>query len=514
MSERRKPLILTAVVTASLVLAWLLFHNRESRPQANVILISIDTLRPDRMGVYGHRPMGVSTTPFLDELAREGAVFSDAVSTSSWTLPSHYALMTGLSDELHEMVDDRVPPPSDIPMLAEILKNNGYATGGFFSGPYLHPFFGFDKGFDVYESCMGFDSVYDIPCEDIKEMPRDRIRELTLRTEKLSHEKSTSPGITEKAISFVNSHAEKGRKPFFLFLHYFDVHHDYRPPPPYDRRFGPAYNGWVDGRAVTTDPRINPRMAQEDFTHLVSRYDGEVGWVDENIRRLFRGIEKTGRHILDDTLVIVTSDHGEEFFEHGLIGHRNNLFEEAVKIPLIIRFPGRIAGRTRVGAPARIYDIVPTISSLLELPKSAFTWGRSLVPLLEGRDLAPEPALLELTRIPKGESGAYTKQFCLRHKGLKLITTQKRSWSREKPNDFTGQLIEERHELYDLEKDSGEKENLFQKRRDAFRKMDSLRKAQLEELRKAYGKLRPAGREPARSVPDGLRELIEGAGYH
>ena len=153
-----------ALVVLLLLVGATLAILHGSRPRLNVILISIDTLRPDRMGVYGHRPMGLSTTPFLDTLAARSTVFTNATSTSSWTLPAHWALLTGVPDQVHGVVNDRIPLPEGLLTLAEILEGEGYITGGFFSGPYLDPAFGFARGFDVYESCIGADERRGIGC--------------------------------------------------------------------------------------------------------------------------------------------------------------------------------------------------------------------------------------------------------------------------------------------------------------------------------------------------------------
>jgi arylsulfatase A-like enzyme len=475
-----------------------------------VILIVIDTLRPDRMGVYGHRPMGFSTTPNLDKMADGGAVFTDAVSTSSWTLPTHWALLTGLADELHDVVDDRVPPPADVPLLAELLKKNGYSTAGFYSGPYLHPFFGFGRGFDTYESCMDFTTVYDVAEQELEAYTKEKVAELTARTEKQSHEAVTSKLVTDKAASFVE---EKGGEPFFLFLHYFDVHNDYTPPSPFDTRFSPPYSGWVDGRGVTTDPRINPEMKPEDLGRLKSYYDGEIGWVDENIGRFLRAIERLRPGILENTLLVVTSDHGEEFFEHGSIGHRKSLYEESIRIPLIMSFPGRVPSGVRVNSPSRIYDILPTIMDLLELPAPPLLSGRSLRSSWEEKDTKPRPALSELTRVPRGRDESYTKLISLRAGGLKLITTQKRAWSPEKPIDFTGGLIAERHELYDLAADPSETRNLQSERKDLLKKALDVREVLFEEMRGLYLELRNPSAADPRSIPEDVMRRLLRAGY-
>lgn len=489
------------------------------RPALNVIVISIDTLRPDRMGVYGHtcEPMGTSTTPFLDELADKGACFTNAMSTSSWTLPAHYALMSGMPDELHDMVHDSMPPPREIPMLAEILRNEGYATGGFFSGPYLHPFFGFQRGFETYESCLGFRTLYDITDEEIAASSRDDLRQRLAETEAFSHEAVTSREVTEKGIEFVRKNADG---PFFLFLHYFDTHHDYVPPPPFNKLFDPAYTGWVDGRNVTGNPRYRGGMSPRDLQNLLARYDGEIAWVDHNIRRLFAGLRKIDPEIVENSVIIVTSDHGEAFFEHGRLGHRHTLYENEVKIPLIVSCPGRIERGARVDEPAWICDIAPTLLDILEIDFAPGMQGRSLRPWLDGtaprsgKKAAPRPILLELTETPRGEEkSAFVKHLALRFGETKLITVQKREWSPDRPLDFTGRLIEEHHELFDLGVDGGESINLAERRSDLLERMLEKRSELFGRLKGEYEKIRQGGAARPVEVPEALRDRLDELGY-
>ncbi len=517
MRKKKKSVLLAALgIVLVTVASWLVTSAFEpDRP--NVILISIDTLRPDRMGVYGHRPMGRSTTPFLDELAAEGAVFVDAVSSSSWTLPGHYALFTGLPDDLHGMVDDRVPSPEDVPLLAELFQEAGYQTAGFYSGPYLHPFFGFDRGFDTYESCFDFSLVYDMPADELEEAPQDTVSQLVSKMERSSHEAITSDTVTGAAERFVL--AESG-KPFFLFLHYFDVHNDYTPPPPHDTRFGPPYDGWVDGRGVMTDPRIKAEMDRRDLARLMALYDGEISWVDENIRLLFRAIDRIDPEILENTIVVITSDHGEEFFEHGMIGHRHNLAAHAVRIPLIVSFPGRVPAGTEVAATAPIYDIAPTICDLAGIATPPIVFGSSLCALIEQKGSAegakgasPRPALLELTTVPRAQGEKYVKQTALRCGSIKLITVHHRRWSPDRPADFTGELLSEEEYLFDLDVDPGEKRDISSARPELLHRMRQGKDRLFVELKGRFEKYRGRVDSAGRKVPDWLQRSLEALGY-
>ncbi len=482
--------------------AWIVF-KRERPP--NIILISIDTLRPDRMGVYGHRPMGRSTTPFLDELAGDGALFSNAVSTSSWTLPAHYSLMTGLPDQAHGMVNDRVPLPDGIPMLAEILRDEGYATAGYYSGSYLSPVFGFDKGFDVYTSCM--------PSRDAAgaRRPGSGNSGDGPRTRFAAHEMVTSETVSEQGLAFVKDWASRGSgKPFFLFLHYFDVHNDYLPPPPFDSRFGPPYHGWVNGRGVTSDSRYNEEMQPEDLDRLRALYDGEIAWVDSNIERLYRGIASLDADVIENTLIIVTSDHGEEFFEHGFSGHRKNLFQSSVSIPLLMVGPQRIGKGVTVDACATIYDIFPTLIDLLDMEGRDAPFGRSLMPAIRGDDVENLPALLDLTGIPKDD--AYLKRTGLLHGRYKLICEETKEWAPADPFSAGDRVIEETIRLFDLGEDPGEESDISSAKAATVKRMLEVKKVLLE---RAASSASRKGEEGAQrnDIPDDLRRSLQELGY-
>ncbi len=491
--KNKKPLVkivlAAVIVLAAAAGAYVAF--KPDRP-LNVILISIDTLRPDRMGLFGHRPNGRSTTPFVDRLAEDGVTFTNAVSSTSWTLPAHYALFTGVPDRVHGVIHDHAPRPKSLPMIAEIFKEGGYKTAGFFSGTYLNSFFGFNRGFDIYvgaRTMMGANTAQ--TAKDFR-----------------AAEVVTSQKVSESAMHFVR---ENGSEPFFLFLHYFDVHNEYLPPSPYDSLYGRPYSGWVDGKGVTSDPRYNLQMGRADLDRLRALYDGEIGWVDSNIGRLFNQIESFSPGLLENTLVVITSDHGEEFFEHGEICHQKNLYESSVRIPLIMSCPAKIDSGKELDTPARIYDIVPTILDYagLEIPDTME--GESLRSSIDSGEIESRPALIELARISK-ETG-YAQHFALRLGDYKLIVVQEREWSKETPYDLSGAVISERHRLYNLSVDPGEKTDLVTRKAEIAERMIGTLRSLLEESerkRAAFQSGRSAGDG---AIPEDLKESLRGLGY-
>jgi arylsulfatase A-like enzyme len=339
--------------------AAVLFMVTRSGTALNVVLVSIDTLRPDHLSCYGYDR---TTSPTIDRLAREGVLFENAFSSSPWTLPAHLALLTGLPDLVHGVLTEAERLDDKRVTLAEMMKEKGYKTCGVFTGPFLLPLWGFSQGFDFYLDA----TLYDKKLEGA---------DMLLASEK----GRTTPGAMEKVEFLLDREA---KKPFFLFLHLFDVHPDLDPPPPYDTMFDPDYTGSVNGIDIMNNPAVHKDMARRDLDHLLALYDGEIRFVDERgISRLLTILEE--RHLIDRTLIVITSDHGEEFFEHGVFGHRQNLYDTTLRIPLIIWCPKRIPAGLVVKNQVRIIDIMPTILDLLGLSRSPEAIGESLASLFK-----------------------------------------------------------------------------------------------------------------------------------
>jgi arylsulfatase A-like enzyme len=317
----------------------------------NVLLISIDTLRADHLGVYDyHRP----TSPHIDRLAAAGVVFENHISSTSWTLPAHAALFSSLPDSVHGCTDTDRVLAGEITTLAERFRNAGYETAGFFAGPYLHPAFGLGQGFQHYENCTSYARTLDqSPARawamDPEGMPQ-------------SHRDVTNPTVYARLTRWLDG---QRTGTFFAFVHLWDVHFDFMPPPPYDTMFDPDYDGPITGENFFFDKRIRAGMAPRDLEHLVALYDGEIAWTDEFVGRIITKLEKEG--LLDETVIAVTSDHGTAFFEHGLKGHRNGLWDELIRVPFVIRYPAALEGGTRVGAQTRAIDVGPTLLELAGL---------------------------------------------------------------------------------------------------------------------------------------------------
>lgn len=333
----------------------------------NVLLITIDSLRADHLHCYGYAR---ETSPQIDRLAAEGALFEATIAAAPWSLPTHASIFTGLAASIHGCQDVKHRLPASHVTLAELLKNTGYATAGFVSSPYLHPVFGLSEGFDDYVDCGSASAGRGKPTP-------------------------TSPALVAAAREWLQKNT---RRPFLMFVNFWDAHFDYTPPPPFDTRFDPDYEGGISGERFLDDLRINPDMPQRDLDHLVALYDGEIAWVDQHVGQLLDAFKAAG--LLDSTMVVLTSSHGTAFFEHRLKGHRQSLYDEVIRVPLVMRFPARIPAKRRYSEQARSIDLLPTVTGLLGMP-SLNVMGRSLAPLFVGKTIdvrgTKETAISELS---------------------------------------------------------------------------------------------------------------------
>ncbi len=387
----------------------------------NVLLVSLDTVRQDVLGAYGHRPRhapDAAISPAFDQLAHESVRMADAYSSSAWTLPAHLSMMTGLPALAHAVDTENGILDPAIPTLAETLSRRGYRTIGVYSAPFLDPHWGFGRGFDSYTAVYGAETAaasernetlrrdsdaaaaagdwarYDA----LKREQAEAARALDDRSETIV----TSDQVAHAAVAALQGLAHEGR-PWFLFAHFFDAHCDYVPPPPYDTRFDPDYRGTFTGANCMGGPEVGSpdpaspgallrTLGDRDLEHAFALYEGEVGWVDDHLGTILRALDQSG--MADDTLVIVVADHGEEFFEHAGLGHRRTLYDEVVRVPMVLRLPHVLpAGRTVTG-PVSLTDLVPTVEELLGPPAAPTVGSTSFAATLRDGSTVDHPVLL------------------------------------------------------------------------------------------------------------------------
>ncbi|PIE51413.1 hypothetical protein CSA37_11845 [Candidatus Fermentibacteria bacterium] len=314
---------MTSLEVLAMVLCTISCSSYEDKP--SVILIIIDTLRADHLSCYGYERI---TSPVLDSLAATGTIWANANSNASWTLPATASIWTGVAPKSHGVTMSLATGnvfgiSPETPVLPMAMKSNGYQTAGFFNVYLFSPYFGFHKGFDRY---------------DCTEKGHDRAEE-----------------TVDMAIQWLEEIDHE--KPFFLTVHLFDVHAPYDPPAPFNTLF---CNDETDGKSYWDISENGDILHPEQLEHLMGLYDGEIAQVDSELGRLFRTVRDL--ELDQKTLIIVTADHGEEFLEHGYVGHGKNLFQETVHIPLITSGTEVAAGAVRHETVAQ-FDIFPSILS-------------------------------------------------------------------------------------------------------------------------------------------------------
>jgi arylsulfatase A-like enzyme len=331
----------TRLVLISLLLV-VLAGCGQNKPQ-NVILIVVDTTRADHLSVYGYdRP----TTPHLEQWAERGLVFDRAFAPSPWTLPTFGSVLTGLWPSQHSagtrlQTDGkkwrRAPLSQAVTTLPEAMKREGFATGAIVNNAFLREQFGAARGFDFY---------------DYKKSRRAR-------------------PVVDLAHEWLS---ENGQKPFFMMIHMIDPHLPYSPPSDFLGKFGDVGADEIPARGRKNIVDMMDEMTDSDWLTLTARYDEEIAFVDQELGRLFGLLEDQG--LWDQTLIILTSDHGEEFLDHGGFEHGHSMFQEVLRVPLMIWGPGVRSGR--VESPVSLLDLKPTILDAMGIEVDESLEGVSL----------------------------------------------------------------------------------------------------------------------------------------
>ncbi|HSL19473.1 MAG TPA: sulfatase [Methylomirabilota bacterium] len=398
----------------------------------NLLILSIDTLRPDHLGCYGYHR---DTSPELDRFAERSAVFEQAVTVHVSTAPAHATILTGRYPGSHGLVRNGMAVAPGVPTLAETLTAAGWATGAFVSGWTLQRHTGLDRGFEVYDDELG--------------PPRAGARR-------------DGGATTDAALRWLRDAVDGGRR-FFLFLHLFEPHWPYDPPVGDALRFLPGrYELTTLSRPVHIDRRLSVnRLSPAERDEYVARYDGEIVVADRLVRRVLDALEELD--LARSTVVVVLSDHGETLFEREwAMDHGARPYDEQARVPLVLHLPGdRLAGR-RVPDQVSLVDIVPTVADIFALAPPEGVQGRSLLPLAEDPEgerpvlpafvtARPEPSRVPHIRQPLTTSGLVC---AIRMPGVKLV-------------EFPMTRSRWHPELFDLAADPGETDNLAQARFDA-----------------------------------------------
>ena len=448
-----------ALVLASALVAVTIGLRRRPKRKPNVVLISIDTLRANHLGCYGYKR---KTSPRIDSLASRGVLFENVVSQSSWTLPSHMSIFTGLYPSTHGVETQNARLPRGIETLPMALRKAGYATAGIVSSPYVGRRYGFERGFDSFEMLPN-----PIP-HNAKRMTGEALGEL----KKLA----------------------ASDKPFFLFLHYLGGHTPYDPPPPFDTMFDPDYTGDIDGKGGTIARYFSPekRPSERDLRHIVALYDGAVANVDRYIGRIYDAL-KTMK-LADDTIFVVTSDHGEEFEDHGGMDHGRSLYDEVIRVPLVMACPGLLAEGKVVRRQVMLIDLAPTICDLLDVPKPPGMEGVSFASLARAKGIGwlfyRHPAFA-YSELRKDQIRPASMEAIVSDKGEKLIVTSEPV---------------KKAEYYDVAVDPRERRNLYVS--------ESVKARSLKRrLERWLRRKKRGGATGAAALSERDRKILESLGY-
>lgn len=340
-----------------------------SRP--NVLLVIVDTLRADHLGAYGYER---NTSPNIDRLARQGTLFDTAISASSWTLPSHATMMTGVYADVHGVDSTKRQLAPHSLTLAWRLRQAGYRTAAFSANTFF-----FTRRYGLGQGFQHFGDFFLSPADALDQLALvsnayDEINRLGWRKNLLGRQDAED--IDRAALAWILS---RPRRPFFVTLNYLDAHDPYLPPQPYRDMFSQHRN---PGGRINIGVNLLPHLSPAELHEEMDAYDGAIRYDDAQIASLLAALDQHG--LLHNTLVIITSDHGEAFGEHGLITHANALFFPLIHVPLIFDWPGHVPAGVRVARPVSTRDIGATVLALTQETRLPFP-GRSLEGLWNGK---------------------------------------------------------------------------------------------------------------------------------
>jgi arylsulfatase A-like enzyme len=432
-------------------------------PDYNVLVITIDTLRPDRLGCYGY---GRPTSPRIDEFAARSVLFEQAVCSTPQTLPSHTSIFTGLHPRTHKAISHESIVSQDVTTLAEILRDRGYTTAAFVSSHVLDSRYGLNQGFDRYW--------------EVHDVMRPRQREV-------AQERGYDP-TTNEVLSWLEANASNK---FFAWVHWFHPHRPYEPPMEVRARFVDEYLGEANSSTefVMKVWRDKIDLSEADVRYLSQLYDGEVAFTDEQVGRVLDALEALG--IADKTIVVITADHGEMLYEHDYyFGHDIALYDECIMVPLIINNAGLGVAPKRVPGLVQSIDIFPTVLGFLGIKPPAGTEGRTLKPLIMGAET-------RTTEYAFSETFPFPEKCMPRH--AVRTETGKLIWRETEEGGLT------KH-LFNLEADPGEMNDLYEADPQAARDLDRT----LYEWTKADG-LHPAPIPTAEET--GRIQILRSLGY-
>jgi arylsulfatase A-like enzyme len=409
-------ILIIAIISVNLSTYFITQKKNKNVIAPNILLITIDALRADHLSCYGYHR---KTSPFIDELCSQSVQFEAAISQAPHTYPSLPRMMTS-----HYNTSLTIPLKANT--MPEVLKDKGYISVGIIhnagaeisaSNPF--EFGGLKQGFDhfIVPDLDSYDSEKQIYARD---------------------KRYTAKWVTHEAINFLNS---QRNKKFFLWLHYFDPHDPYAPPEEFDKKFGSNYRGPYNGDVRKTANNFiklfgisRSALSAEDRQHIIDLYDGEIAYTDKYIGILLDELKRL--NLLENTIIIIGSDHGESFGEHNIWTHGYSLYDAEIRVPLIIYYPSLLPTHKITKVVAQNIDIMPTVLALLgfQIPKELM--GTNLLPIITNKSSINDYYSFS----------SFESLFCIRDRQYKLIVCSE---------------LEMQYEFYNLIEDKNEQFNLY-----------------------------------------------------
>ncbi|MCJ7514893.1 MAG: sulfatase-like hydrolase/transferase [Dehalococcoidia bacterium] len=438
-----------------------------NRKAPNILLITIDALRFDHLGCYGY---GKDTSPNIDRLASKGTVFLEAISNGGNTPSAFPSLLASALPPLDEREWRTMMQRHTT--LAELLQRAGYRTAAFHSNPYLTSIFSYNKGFHVFKDDLERGKVWTIreriTTRILSSWPKGSFLNFLTKLYKglfglfftvRGRTIVTAEQISDLSLRWLKSHNDT----FFLWIHYMDVHIPYMPPPQYVRQLaGGRISRYKMARLYEKMLATPPQLSASEVEKLKSLYDANIRYVDDAIGWL---LGKASRQ-LENTIVIITADHGDEFGEHGKLSHQT-AYDGIIHVPLIMTGPNVEAGQL-VKDQVSLIDLPPTLADLVGLGEVDTFHGESLLPLIKGERKAVR-GVISASPFP----GKQPRFLVYRTPGWKYIRTESA--------DIEGTVLKE--ELYDLSNDPGETRNLHDTDMEAAKRFELDAKTKLQKFK-------------------------------
>jgi len=457
----------------------------------NIVLVTMDTVRADHLPIYGYER---NTAPNLTAFAAQATLYKNPIAVSNMTLATHASMFTGLYPSAHGAHSDPRNPTGrplrpGIPTVAGMLARNGYLSMAVVANhAYLDPFYEVGRGFQAYDIRHPVPILNPEMSTDLRLLLRYGVRQLLdlfTSTAEFDRVSRRAEEVNAAAFDLLND-ARSRQMPFFLFLNYMDAHGPYVPPAPYGdlfpgrlRHFSDASYRQLELELVRKHQAVTPREKE----HLISQYDGAVAYLDSELGRLLAGLKSRG--LYDDALIIITSDHGENFGDRNLLGHWISLYQDEVSVPLIVKYPHQNQGKVVEGMVSQI-DIAPTLLEAANITAPAAFAGKSLTQPVDPERLLYSEAFFP--RAPYGGSKLYPKSQRAVYQGLKKFI----------------ELGIEKRELYDLAMDPGEKRDIYHDNQELAATFQTA----LTQWAAHQPSISPAG-----STPDQVLKQLKSLGY-